>query len=100
MSCTLSHRHCGDLAGDRQRRGGEHYHFVPARVTYGAMEVHLLNKFLCLKRDEWAWDKKRSLDPCGPEQVDFSLRRDSTLSFPSVTQQPKVFPLLKPFLFS
>lgn len=60
MSCTLSHRHCGDLAGDRQRRGGEHCHFVPARVTYGAMEVHLLNKFLCLKRDEWAWDKKRS----------------------------------------
>lgn len=43
---------------------------------------------------------KRSPDPCGPEQVDANARGDSIFSFPLITQQPKVFPLLKPFLFS
>lgn len=43
---------------------------------------------------------KRNLDLCRPEQADFSARGDSIFSFPLITQQPKVFPLLKPFLFS
>lgn len=45
---------------------------------------------------------KRSTDPCKPEQVDFNARGDSVFffSFPLITQQPKVFPLLKPFLLS